>query len=291
MSSCNRLLRIRAVIGLKYYSKGDESRFHPVEGSSMNHWSANGFTMLQIGLLVGIAGFIGATAEAQGFRERARSLLGGDTEQAATESAPGTSLTEDEIGAGLKEALQVAAGRVVEQLGSAGGFNADPAVHIPLPETLGRVQSTLERIGLGSQLENLESRLNQAAEAAVPRARDLFVGAITTMTLEDVVGIYRGPDDAATQYFRQRMSEPLASEMRPVVEQSLQDVGAAQAFESVMDRYNAVPLTREVDADITGYVVEKGLDGIFYYLAQEEAAIRQDPVKRTSELLQRVFGN
>jgi hypothetical protein len=245
--------------------------------------------MLLVGILVVTGNSISASADAQGFLDRARSALGGESDEEKSESAPDRNLTENEIGAGLKEALQVAVGRVVEQLGSSGGFSADPAVHIPLPGSFGRVQSALERIGLDSQLENLELRLNQAAEAAVPRARELFIGAIQTMTLEDVLGVYQGPDDAATRYFQEKMSAPLAQAMRPVVEQSLEDVGAAQALESVMDRYNDLPFTREVDSDITGYVVDEGLKGVFHYLAQEETAIRRDPVKRTSELLQRVF--
>ena len=257
----------------------------------MNDSPAQAIKISLFSLAVLLAGFTGAPADAQGLLDRARGLLGGDAQRDASASQPDTSLTEDEIGAGLKEALQVAVGTVVEQLGSANGFNADPAVHIPLPESLGRVQSALERVGFGSQLQDLELRLNQAAEAAVPRTRALLVSAINDMTLEDVVGIYQGPDDAATQYFRGKMSEPLAVDMRPVVEESLEDVGAAQTLESLMDRYNALPFSREVDSDLTGYVVDKGLDGIFHYLAQEEAAIRQDPVKRTSELLQRVFGD
>ncbi len=257
----------------------------------MSHEPANGIKVLLLALCAVTVTLASAPANSQGFLDRARSLLGGDDAADSSEPAQASNLTEAQIGAGLKEALRTGVEQVVGQLGSAGGFSADPLVHIALPESLGRVASALERIGLSSQMEELELRLNEAAEAAVPRARNLFVSAIESLTLEDAIEIYRGPDDAATQYFRQAMSEPLAAEMRPVVEQSLEDVGAARTFENVMDRYNALPFVPSVDLDMTSYVVEKGLEGVFYYLAQEESAIRQDPLKRTSELLQRVFGN
>ncbi len=110
------------------------------------------------------------------------------------------------------------------------------------------------------------------------------------MTLDNAMAIYNGPEDSVTQYFKSRMSRPLAIEMKPVVDESLADVGAAKTYDSVMDRYNAVSFVPQVDADLSDYVVEKGMDGIFYYLAKEEAAIRRDPAKRTTELLKRVFG-
>ena len=246
-----------------------------------------------------ITASITAPAAEQGFLDRARGLLGNDTEPVTLDAVPpanigptrDTNLTDDEIGAGLKEALQVAVGAVVTQLGSPDGFNADPIVHIPLPQPLGRIQSITERAGMGTQFDNLELRLNRAAETAVGRTGDLLISAINDMTLDDVMSIYRGPDDAATQYFRGKMSESLATDMRPIVDASLQDAGAAKVLESVIDQYHALPLSREVDTDLTSYVVDRGLEGIFHYLAQEEAAIRQNPLKRSSELLQRVFDN
>jgi len=105
--------------------------------------------------------------------------------------------------------------------------------------------------------------MNQAAEIATPRARDLFIKAIDDMTLDDVMGIYRGGDDSATRYFQQKMSGPLAAEMRPLVDESLQDAGAVQVFDRIMDRYDALPFAPKVNSDMTGHVVEKGIDGIF----------------------------
>jgi hypothetical protein len=199
-------------------------------------------------------------------------------------------LTTGEIGAGLKDALLVGSENVVSQLGSLDGFNLDPAIHIPLPEQFSTVKSVLGRVGMTSLLDDLELKLNRAAEVATPKAKALFGKAISEMTFEDVMNIYNGPEDAATRYFQDKMTPPLAKEMQPVVEQSLAEVGAVQAYDNVMGEYRSIPFVPDVKADMTTYVVEKGMDGIFYYMAKEEAAIRQNPAKRTTGLLQRVFG-
>jgi len=199
------------------------------------------------------------------------------------------SLTTGEIGAGLKEALRVGTSTVVARLGRADGFNADPAVHIPLPKSLETVESVLGKVGMSSMLDDLELRLNRAAEAATPKAKELFIKSIQEMTLEDVNAIYKGPNDAATRYFQKKMSPSLADEMAPIVEKELSETGAVQAYDNVMKRYEAFPFVPDVKADLTGYVVDKGMAGIFHYLAQEEAAIRQNPAKQTTDLLKRVF--
>jgi len=216
--------------------------------------------------------------------QKGRQLLGGET---GTQSQ---ALSNQEIGAGLKEALRVGAERVVGQVGALDGFNADPKIHIPLPDNLSKPRSMLAAIGYGSMFDDLELKLNRAAEAAAPEARVLFLKAIEAMTLEDVQAIYNGPDDAATQYFRSKMSTPLSDKMRPIIDRSLAEVGALNSYDKAVGKYKTLPFVPDVKADLTAYVLDKGLDGIFYYLAREEAAIRQNPVKRTTELLQKVFG-
>ena len=205
-------------------------------------------------------------------------------------SKPDQDISTEQVGSGLKEALRVGTDTVVGNLGQAGGFDLDPQIHIPLPNQLDKVQKILGSLGMDSMLVDLETRLNEAAEIATPKAKQLFIDAINDMTLEDVMAIYKGPDDAATQYFRSKMSVPLALEMKPVVDSSLEDVGALQLYDGVMQQYDEVPFAPKVNLDMSDYVVEKGLDGIFYYLAKEEAAIRSDPAKRTTDLLKSVFG-
>ncbi len=200
-----------------------------------------------------------------------------------------SALTTEEIGAGLKEALKVGSETVVNQLGTTDGFNKDFNIHIPLPASLEKVKSMLSKVGMSSLFEDLELKLNRAAEIATPKAKQLFGDAITSMTMEDVKGIYNGPKDAATQYFRTKMSPELSKEMKPVIEDSLSRVGAVKSYDDMMKGYKSIPFVPDVKADLTDHVVEKGMDGIFYYMAKEEAEIRQNPVKRTTELLKKVF--
>ena len=198
-------------------------------------------------------------------------------------------LSVDDIGAGLKEALRVGTDTVVNQLQKKDGFNKDPAIHIPLPKSLNKVQKALDRVGVASMLNDLELKLNRAAEAATPKARQIFVDTISQMTLEDVKGIYNGPEDAATRYLQQKMTPPLKAAMQPVVVNSMAEVGAVKSYDKVMKKYQAIPFVPDVKANLTDHVLNKSLDGIFHYLAIEEAAIRKDPAKRTTKLLKKVF--
>jgi len=206
-------------------------------------------------------------------------------------NSPAAANNTDQISAGLKEALRVGIETVVGQLGQVDGFNADPAIHIPLPKSFKSVQSTLKPLGMSYLLDDLELKLNRAAEQATPKTKALFMSSIEQMTLDDVMGIYNGPPDAATRYFQGKMSEPLDVAMRPIVDQALNEAGAVAAYDNVMGQYRTVPFVPDVKADLSGYVVEQGMNGIFHYLALEEAAIRQNPAKRTTELLKTVFGS
>jgi hypothetical protein len=200
------------------------------------------------------------------------------------------SLGSDDISAGLKEALRVGTANVVNSLGATDGFNLDPKIHIRLPRELRQVKEVLGKIGMDSMLTDLETRLNRAAEIATPKAKQLFITAIDDMTLDDVMAIYNGPEDSATKYFKSRMAAPLAAAMKPIVDESLADVGAVKSYDEAIATYNSIPFAPEVEANLNDYVVEKGMKGIFFYLAREEAAIRENPAARTTELLKRVFG-
>jgi len=227
----------------------------------------------------------GSAEAADNWLEKGSSLLrsfGGSSSE--------TGLSSEEIGAGLKDALRVSSENVVKQLGSLDGFNKDSAIHIPLPKQLDTVKSVLAKIGMSGLLDDLELKLNRAAEAAAPKAKKLFGDAISEMSFDDVKKIYGGPEDAATQYFRGKMSPSLSAEMQPVVKESLAEVGVAKAYDNVMKQYRSIPFMPEVKADLADYVLEKGMDGIFHYMAIEEADIRRNPAKRTTDLLKRVFG-
>ena len=199
-------------------------------------------------------------------------------------------LSDQEIGDGLTEALRVGTERVVGQVSATDGYNLDPDIHIPLPGALKDVQKVLKKIGMSDLADDLELRLNRAAEAAAPEAKELFWQAISEMSFDDVQRIYNGPDDAATRYFQDKMTPPLSERMQPVVERSLADVGAIQSYDKMMKQYKSVPFVPDAKADLTSYVVEQAMGGIFHYVAKEEAAIRNNPAARTTELLQKVFG-
>lgn len=199
-------------------------------------------------------------------------------------------LSNSEIAAGLKEALRVGSTTVVGNLGRKNGFNNDSVAHIHLPKNLNKVQSTLKKIGYSHYLDDLEIKLNRAAEKATPRAKTLFLNAIKQLTWRDVKNIYYGPNDAATRYFQGKMTPPLKRDMRPVISNVLAEVGAIKSYERTINKYQSLPFVPDVRADLTDYTIDKTLDAIFYYLAKEEAAIRKDPAKRTTELLRRVFG-
>jgi hypothetical protein len=228
----------------------------------------------------------GAVAAQRGWTDRLQDLLKGTTESPAA-----VGLSEREIAAGLKDALTVGTDTVVSGLGRRDGFNGDPAVHIPLPENLAPVTSALSSVGLSHWLDDLELRLNRAAEAATPLAKTLFIDAIAAMSIDDVMGIYNGGDNAATEYFKAETAAPLADAMRPHVASQLSEVGALRTYEKTMRRYQSIPFVPNVRSDLTDYVTDKAIAGIFHYLGREEAQIRKNPAKRTTELLKRVFGN
>ncbi len=139
--------------------------------------------------------------------------------------------------------------------------------------------------------DDLELRLNRGAEAAAPEAKAVFFKAMEKMTWEDVKEIYEGSDDAATRYFQRTMSPDLVERFTPIVENSQSEVGAIRSYDDMMAQYKTLPFVPDVKSDLTAYTVEKALDGLFHYLAKEEAAIRNNPAKRTTDLLQKVFGS
>ncbi len=204
-------------------------------------------------------------------------------------TASNGTLSKTTITQGLREALNVGSLRVVDTLSRAGGFHRSP-FHIPLPDKLQRAKEVAGRFGLEGPFEDLELKMNRAAEAAVPEARGVFVAAVAAMTFDDVMGIYDGPDDAATQYLRRSTESQIADKMSPIIDARLDSVGAVRTLKDLIARYNALPLVDPIDADIGGHVRDYAMDALFSRLAFEEAAIRNEPIKRTTALLKTVFG-
>lgn len=202
-----------------------------------------------------------------------------------------TTLTSAQMVAGLKDALNVGTNIVVTQLGKQGGFNLDPKIRIPLPDTMKKIDTALAKIGMNSLTSDLENRMNAAAEMAVPQAKELFIASIRQMTFTDAKQIlFSGQQDAATQYLRKTMGTELANRVQPIVTSTLQKTGAVQAYDRVLGQYATLPFVSDVKTDMNNYVTQKALDGVFFYVAKEEAAIRENPAKRTTEILRTVFG-
>jgi len=245
---------------------------------------------LSIMLLVVCSFAPGPALAGSSWMDQGKSLLKNlGTDSGGTTGSSVSDLTTSEIIAGLKQALEKGSQAVVSQLGAENGFFSDTQIHIPLPENLSRVKSLLDKAGMGAYTDDVELKLNRAAEAAAPKAKALFVDAISQMKMEDARAILDGPDDAATSYFRDKMSDGLVKEMSPVIDNTLETVGAVKAYDTMMGKYKSLPLVPDVKGNLTAYTAGKAVDGIFYYLAQEEKAIRENPAKRTTELLQKVF--
>lgn len=251
-----------------------------------NHWYKA--AVVPAAAILMLAGAPAVQAQSD-FLKRGGDLLRQLPGAGGSNSGAAQGLTDGEIGAGLREALKVGVKSVVEQVGAVNGYNADPRIHVPLPESLSTVQSTLSRVGMSGMMDDLELKLNRAAEAAAPEAQAVFLSAVDQMSMDDVRDIFNGPDDAATRYFERTMTPDLKARMKPIVDQSLSEVGAVRAYDAAIGRYKNIPFVPDVKADLTGHVLERGLQGIFVYLAEEEKAIRENPAKRSTELLKKVF--
>lgn len=198
-------------------------------------------------------------------------------------------LSSNTIASGLKEALQVGTERGVSKLSAADGFFKDAAIKILMPEEAKKVEQKLRAIGLGKQVDNAILTMNRAAEDASKSGAPIFVNAIKQMSIQDAVGILRGGDFAATNYLKSKTTENLTEAFKPVIEQSLAKVDATKYWNTVFTTYNKFS-TSQVNTDLTAYVTDKALAGIFHEVSLQEQKIRKDPVAQTTELLKTVFG-
>lgn len=206
------------------------------------------------------------------------------------QTAPG-GLSSFEIDAGLREALEIGATNVSAQLGEQDGFFGDSRIRIPLPGRLNDVQNNLDKIGLSGPLDDLQLRMNRAAEAAMPDAKRLMVSAVRSITVEDAVGILQGGESSATEYLRGRTEGSLRDALRPFVDTALTDSGAYQSLNRVASQNGLSAITGDLKGDMTDHAVNLGLEGMFFYVSEEERKIRENPAARTTELLRKVFGS
>ena len=203
-------------------------------------------------------------------------------------------LSQAESASGIRAALNNGIGYAINNVGRVGGFLENGRIRIPLPKVLQDVQNVLEPIGAGSLLSELQTQLNRGAEKAAPVAKDIFVEAVSSLSIQDAIGIVRGPDNAATQYLQNKTTARLTTLFSPIMGNALDQTGALRLVDQVSSQLNTVPFAPKLGADaktdLIRHGVDFGLQGVFTYIGDEEKAIRENPAKRTSEILRRVFG-
>lgn len=215
-----------------------------------------------------------------------------DLGQTGTGTSTGSTtggLSTNDIIAGLKEALALGAERSSNKLSAMDGFFKDAAIKILLPQEAQKVEKTLRDLGMGSLVDKAVLSINRAAEDAAKSAAPIFVNAVKSMTINDALGILKGSDTAATSYLKSKTTVALTNAFKPVIEKSLAKVNATKYWGDLFTAYNKFA-TNKVNTDLSAFVTERALSGIFYQVGQEEKAIRKDPVARTTDILKKVFG-
>jgi hypothetical protein len=202
----------------------------------------------------------------------------------------GGGLTDAQVAAGLKDALKVGTENTVNITGHLDGYFKNQAIKILMPEKLHSLESGLRMAGFGPQVDEFVLSMNRAAEKAAPAAKQIFWDAIGQMTFEDARGILAGKETAATDYFRAKTSDRLATAFKPIVSDSMNQVGVTRQYKELVGRFQMLPFARAESFDLDKYVVGKSLDGLFYVLGQEEVKIRTNPTARVTDLLKEVFG-
>jgi Protein of unknown function (DUF4197) len=200
------------------------------------------------------------------------------------------SLSNADASAGLKKALDQGINLAVGKLGTTGGFLNNPAVKIDLPPKLAKAENMIRMLGAGDEMDKLVISMNRAAEAAVPESKVLLKQALKQMTLADAKHILTGGDDAATQYFKHATYIPLKAKFAPIISRETEKLKLTETYDRVAKKAQALGVLKPEDASLESYVTDRTLDGLFLMMAQEERAIRKDPLGQASSLLKRVFG-
>ncbi len=212
-------------------------------------------------------------------------------QQAANALPASTGNTQQsQIVEGLKQALTIGTQNSTNRLSAVDGFFANAAVKILLPQQAQDVEKTLRNFGLGSVVDKAVLSLNRAAEDASKSATPIFVNAIKQMTITDALGILQGGDFAATNYFKTKTTDSLTAVFKPVIAKSLDKVNATKYWSDMFTAYNTLS-SKKVPTDLSSYVTQKAIDGIFYEIGLEEQKIRKDPAARVTDLLKQVFGS
>ena len=193
------------------------------------------------------------------------------------------------VASGLKQALEMGVSSGVDLLSKDGGYFKDQAVRILLPEELQKVDKTLRSVGLGSLADQGLKVLNEAAENAVSQAKPIFLSAIRNMTFTNAMNILKGDNTAATTYLKNSTYSSLETAFAPKVQASLSEVGADKVWENIINKYNQRPLVKPVEPNLTKYVTQQAINGLFVKVGDKEKEIRTNIAARTTPLLKSVF--
>lgn len=201
----------------------------------------------------------------------------------------GTTITDQEAANGLKEALVQGATNGSDVLSVVNGYLGNPQVKIPFPPEAQKIESTLRNLGLNKMCDDVVNSVNHAAENAAIEAKAVLTNSIRQMTIADAMNILFGANDAATEYLKKTTTAELTTKFTPIIQSSLNKVGATKYWSDAINYYNKIPLVEDMNPDLTGYVTQKALDGLFLMIEQEELKIRQDPGARVADIVQKVF--
>ncbi len=202
----------------------------------------------------------------------------------------GSQVTDSELITGFKQALEIGAKKAVQLASRPGGFLNNPDIRIPLPGKLQTAADMLRRFGLGSQADAFEQSMNEAAEKAAKEALPVFSQAVKDMTFEDAKKLWKGGDTSITQYFKNKTFKTLYERFKPVVHNSVEQVGVTQRYNNFVSSPAIKGVVGNTNLDLDHYVTNKTLDGLFKLLAQQEKDIRSNPAARTTDLLKKIFG-
>jgi len=198
-------------------------------------------------------------------------------------------LSNEDVGNGIKETLVKGISIGAESASKEDGYLKNELIRIALPEEFLKVEGTMRKLGLGSEVDKVLTAINRGAENAAKEAKPIFVNAIKQLTFQDAFAILKGQPDAATQFLKKSTSAQLTTLFQPRIQESLNQVGATRYYTDLVKAYNAIPSTKKINPDLNAYVTEKALEGLFRLIAEEEKNIRENPLERTTILMKRVF--
>jgi hypothetical protein len=239
--------------------------------------------------IIGIASL--TACNSQDLKKIGKTATDAANEVLSTNKTSGNPLSNEEVINGLKEALTVGTNNSTAFASKLDGYYKNPALFIPFPPEAQKVKDYATRIGMTAQVEKFEMTLNRAAEEAAKDAAPVFINAIKGMSIGDGFAILKGADNAATQYLREKTSAELIAKFTPIVQNAINKVELTKYWNPIITNYNKVPLVQKQNPDLTAYVTERALLGLFKLVENEELKIRKDPVARVTDILKKVFGS